>query len=368
MPGDPTSLADSFRSWRNNFWTRLILTSGPAHRRRLALAALVGVLVIGILDYLTGFELTMQVFYILPITLAVAAFDWPFGIVLAVASVIAGIISDIASGAKYESSLVPTWNGLISLGVYLMVVWLESSLLSLQREMNERVRQRTTDLTAEMAERERLEREVLDISERERRVIGHELHDGLSQHLTGTSLVAQALHRRLAARQAEETADMAQVITLVDEGIEQTRMLAKGLLLAEVDREGLEPALREFAAEIRRTSRVDLALRCEGPLVLPEDGTATQLFRITQEAVRNALRHGQARHVDVAVVQEHGALDLTIRDDGTGLPPSADRRPGLGLRIMAHRAAIIGAKFAVAPAPEGGTLVTCHLAELSRSP
>jgi len=357
----PPSSPSSFHSWRKSFWTRLIVSTGPAHRRRLAVGAVASMLVIGVMDYLTGFELSLQVFYILPVTLAVAAHGWRFGVVIAATSVAVGFMSDLAAGAHFESSLVPTWNGLISLGVYLMVVWLESSLLSLQRELEERVRQRTAALTAEMGERERLEREVLEISERERRGIGHELHDGLSQHLTGTSLVAQALGGRLAARHAEEAAEMAKIIGLLDEGIEQTRMLAKGLLLAEIEREGLGVALQEFAAETSRMAKVECAVRCEGVLALDEGGTATHLFRIAQEATRNAIRHGRARRVEISAVQHDSSLVLSIRDDGIGLPPAGQRGAGLGLRIMAHRAAILGANFSVADRPGGGTLVECRL-------
>lgn len=154
---------------------------------------------------------------------------------------------------------------------------------------------------------------------------------------------------------------MAKIIGLLDEGIEQTRMLAKGLLLAEVEREGLGVALEEFAAETSRVSKVECSVRCQGRLALDEGGTATHLFRIAQEATRNAVRHGRVHRVEITAVQEGGTLLLSIRDDGSGLPPEGQRGAGLGLRIMAHRAAILGAHFSVTDRPGGGTLVECRL-------
>jgi signal transduction histidine kinase len=319
------------------------------------------VAVIGTADYFTGFELSLLVFYFVPVCVAVAAVGWRFGTVIAVLSVATWLVGDFAAGARFANPFVPGWNALIALGTYLVVIWLLASVIALHREMEERVRERTADLTEQIAERVRLEKVVLEITERERRAIGHDLHDGLSQHLTGTALVAEALAARMAPRSPEDAAEVKKIIGLVEQGIEQTRSLAKGLLLAEIERDGLVSALQELAATIRSQSRADCELTCDAMVSLDESGTATHLYRIAEEATRNALRHGRAGRIAQRLFITGSSLVLEVRDNGAGLPSPSARGQGLGLRIMAHRAAIIGATLSIGALPEGGTLVACRL-------
>lgn len=319
------------------------------------------VLVIGFFDYLTGFELSLLVFYLLPICVAVATVGWRFGMLVSVASIFSWLVGDFAAGNRFTNPFIASWNALIALSTYLMVVWLLSSLLALQREMERRIRQRTAALTDEIAERERLERAVLEISERERRSIGHDLHDGLGQHLTGTALVAKALGERLASRQDHEAEEMQKITGLIESGIEQTRSLAKGLLLAEIERGGLVIALRDFAAATSQNFHVRCSCTVDGEIALDENGTATHFYRIAQEAVRNAIRHGKARNIEIGIAKRAGDLVLTVGDDGVGIAPAPQRGNGLGLRIMAHRAAMIGATLSVSPSDDRGSLVVCSL-------
>jgi signal transduction histidine kinase len=319
------------------------------------------VAVIGAADYLSGFELSLLVFYFLPVCIAVAAVDWRFGTLTAVLSVATWLVGDYAAGAHFVNTFVPIWNALIALGTYLIVVWLLASVIALQREMEVRVLQRTAALRDEMAERVRLEKAVLEISERERRAIGHDLHDGLSQHMTGTSLVAQALETRMAPRAPQDAAEVAKIVGLIEQGIEQTRSLAKGLLLAEIERDGLASALQELAESLRSQHGIACEFSCEAAASLDESGTATHLYRIAVEATRNAIRHGRARRIDLGLSVEGEGLVLSVRDDGSGLPAPSGRGQGLGLRIMAHRAAIIGATLSVEAQPGGGTLVKTRL-------
>jgi signal transduction histidine kinase len=360
-PPVPPPTPTAFHAWREGFWRRILTArSGPQRRRAMAVTFLL-VGVIGTADYLTGVEASLLVFYFLPVSLAVATSGWRFGTLISVLSVVTWLAADIAAGAHYANPLIPGWNAVIALGTYLVLVWLLSSLIALQREMEERVLQRTAALTEEIAERVRLERVVLEISERERRSIGHDLHDGLSQHLTGTALVAQALQSRLAPRAPADAADAAQVVALVEAGIEQTRTLARGLLLAEIERDGLVPALRGLAATSSAQFRVACQYAGEAEMVLNEGGTATHLYRIAEEATRNAARHGRPAEVRLTLTRHPGHLELAVRDNGAGLPPSGARGQGLGLRIMAHRASIIGGTLAIEPAPGGGTVVLCRL-------
>ncbi len=337
----------------------------PTHARRQGplFAVVAGlVLLIGVVDFAMGFETSLLVFYFLPVCLAVALRGRWFGVATAVASVVTWVAGDFAAGAHFSNSLVPWWNALIALGTYLVLIWLVSSLLELQARLEDRVRQRTAALRNEIAERERLEKILLEISERERRSIGHDLHDGLGQHLTATAITGQVLLEKLRERGAVEAAELQKVIALIKSGIEQTRALAKGLLLAEISPDGLPAALEELATITREQFRVEC--RFEGGAVAPHlaAGAATHFYRIAFEAVRNAVRHGRPRRLDVVLAENAvGDLTLTVRDDGSGLPPPGRRGEGLGLRIMAHRAQIIGASFAIESSEGGGTLMTCRL-------
>ncbi len=350
-------------------WLSAMLTTSVHRHSRWYWALVVAglVLVIGALDYFTGYEASVMVFYLLPVAIAVVTMGWVGGVVTAVVSMAISLIGDIAAGAHYQDPLTPWWNALIVLATYLVVVWLLATLISINaklqavhRELEERVRQRTEALTLEIAERERLEKAVLEIGRRERTSIGQELHDGLGQYLTGTALAGKILADKLEARQAGEAADARKVVEFVEQAIEQTRGLAKGLLLAEIERQNLAAELTELAKATEDQHQIVCTFRSQGEINLSENDVATHFYRIAQEAVRNAVRHARARAIEITLAADNDGLVLSISDDGNGLPSPEARGQGLGLRIMAHRAAIIGAKFTIETPPEGGTLISCR--------
>lgn len=341
-------------------WTTF--RANPRSINQLTVITCVLVGLIGLADFWLDTSLSMEVFYFLPVALAVVARGRKFGILLSVACVVIWVSGDLAAGARFASWLVPVWNGAITLATYLVLVWLLSTLFDLQHDLEQRVKQRTVALANEIAERERLEKTILDISDRERRRIGHDLHDGLGQHLTGTAITAQLLAENLQDRGATaESAEARRIVGLVKTAIAQTRAMAKGLLLADIDSEGLASALQEFCAATAEQFRVRCLFNNETPAMPPLAGAANHLFRIAQEAVRNAIRHGAAKQVDVSLRLDADGLTMLVYDNGTGLPPPAARGFGLGLRIMAHRAVMIGATFSLERVPEGGTLVRCTL-------
>jgi signal transduction histidine kinase len=242
-----------------------------------------------------------------------------------------------------------------------VVVWLLTNLRSLHRGLEARVRERTAALVREIAERQRLEEEILKVSEREQRRIGHELHDSLCQHLTGTALAGQVLGERLAAKSLPEAADAGKVVELVEEGITLARNLARGLYPVEMEAEGLMAAFQDLADNITKGARVRCVFEHDAPVLIHDDAAATHLYRIAQEAVRNALQHGKPKRIGITLSERNGLLTLTVEDDGVGVPETAQKSGGLGIRIMAHRAAMIRGSFAIEPAPTGGTIVTCAI-------
>ena len=346
----------------SHFWWRQ-LTLPESRGRRLSLAGLTLALVmlIGLADFLLGFELSLHVFYIMPVCLAVASLGVRFGVFTAIACAASELIGDAAAGAHFIEPFVPWLNALFAVGTYLTVVWLLHSLVKFQLEMEDRVRQRTAALQNVLLERDRLEKAILEVGERERRIIGHDLHDGLGQHLTGTALAGEVLGEKLRARKLdEEERDLWRIVGLIEEGIEKTRRIAKGLLLVEIQPDALTMALRELAGDVVSQARIKCDFTATGSIEITNQGTATHLFRIASEAVRNALRHGKARRITMSLREEAGQVTLEITDDGTGLPPPETRKQGLGLSIMAHRAEIIGWYFSIGSGKNGGTIAVCR--------
>ena len=330
-----------------------------ASRSKLILAGVALLLLIGVVDYLTGYELMFSVFYLLEVGLATWFVGRWFGWLMSLLSVGVAIGGDVAAGAHYSNPLVPIWNALILIVLYSLVVWLLASLRSLHRELATRVEERTRDLRQEMAQRQRLEEEILQVSEREQRRIGHDLHDGLCQHLTGTALAGQVLREQLAARSLPEAADAGKVVELVEDGITLARNLARGLYPVEMEAEGLMAAFQELAVNTSKAAKVRCVFECATPVLIHDDAAATHLYRIAQEAVQNALRHAKPQRIGISLSERNGEVMLTVEDDGAGLPESGATGSGIGLRIMAYRAAMIGGACSVEPAPTGGTLVTC---------
>lgn len=334
--------------------------SGSLRRALLVPVAWLLVGLIALADLGMGSEVTLRFFYCVPIVLMVATRGPGAAVVMAVVCDVCWLVGDSIVGAKYSSLAVPVLNGAITLCVYLVVIWLLAGLLKLHREMEQRVQERTAALTAEMAERGRLEQEIIHFSEKERWSLGHDLHDGLGQHFTATAMAAQSLARDLEDTRHPATPDAYRLVRLIEDGIGQTRQLARGLLLVSIEEDGLADALREMVTAATQQFRVPCDLRVSGELATGDAAVATHLFRIAQEAVRNAARHAKAASVELWVSGDGNGIFMAIRDTGIGLPAQLKRGTGMGLRIMAHRANLIGAEFGIRLPPGGGTVVECR--------
>jgi signal transduction histidine kinase len=329
----------------------------------LAAAAIMIVAVVGLADYLTGYETFFFIFYLFAVFLSVWFVGVSFGILISALSVTAWISTNIAAGEHYSSYFVPIWNAAIMFVFYLVVVGLLAKLRNSQNELEKRVHQRTAALTKEIHERTRLQNELLEITEREQRRIGHDLHDGLGQHLTGTALAGHVLAQKLADKSLPETAEASRVVELVEEAIELTRSLARGLHPIEMQAGRLADNFQELAASASERLKISCHFECHAAVPLHDVNVATQLYRITQEAITNAVRHGKARHINICLDSADNEIVLTVTDDGTGLPENAPNGNGMGLRIMAYRADMIGATFHIERLSSlNGTRVTCALA------
>jgi signal transduction histidine kinase len=337
---------------------------GNALRRSRKLSILVTllvVLVVGIADYFSGYYIYWSIFYLVAISLAFWNVGGLFALLVSVLSIASWLVGDWAAGVVYPNRFAPVWNTLITFGSYLVVIWLLARLKSSHQILEGRVRDRTAALRKEIVAREQLEKDVADVTERERRQIGHELHDTLCQHLTATSLSLQVLSSKLTEASLPQAKDADQSAALVEQAIELTRNVAKGLFPLELEGEGLAGALLELCRTASECNRIDCQFKSDGKIPPLDPSKAMHLYRIAQEAVTNAVKHGHVGRVVVAFSGDDRNLRLSITDDGIGLPEKLPPDEGLGLRIMASRAGMIDGSFSVTKNGESGTTVLCTL-------
>jgi signal transduction histidine kinase len=342
-----------------NSWTRYLERQS---RSRMAAAAIVLALCIGVFDYATGTLVSLSAFYLLPVSLAAWFVGVSFALFIAALCVAVWIAGNMIAGdASFAGPFLIAWNGTVQFISFVVVVLVLVKLRNLNRELESRVRDRAAALTREIAERERLQNMLLEASEQEQRRIGQDLHDGLGQHLAGTAIAGQVLREKLERRQLQEASDAKRVVELIEEGVSLTRRSVKGLHPVDLTAEGLMLALEEFAATTARLFDVDCRFVCESPVLIHSAATAEQLYRIAQEGTRNAVQHGGARSITIELNTLEEGHELRVEDDGTGIPSVPSATGGMGLRIMAHRARLIGATFRITTRAGGGTAVICQL-------
>jgi signal transduction histidine kinase len=218
----------------------------------------------------------------------------------------------------------------------------------------------------DVSERRWLEQRLLTISDAEQQRIGADLHDGLGQQLTGMACLAAALRDRLkkVAPGEAENADL--IARLASESVSQTRALARGLCPVQLEKGSLVSALEDLTYQAQLLHGIECRCRVEGPPPHCEHLTAIHLYRITQEAIHNATRHGGARQVLVTMNSRDNQHRLTIKDDGRGFPAEAlGTAAGAGLRLMSYRANMIGGTFSIESSPERGTQVSVSFTTVS---
>jgi signal transduction histidine kinase len=211
------------------------------------------------------------------------------------------------------------------------------------------------------AEARQLERELLRVSDDERQRIGHDLHDGLGQQLTGVALLSKVLSQRLARQRLPEAKDAAAISDLVTETIAQAKGLARGLAPVAIGQDGLARALQGLAQSAERLFNVTVTCDADDAPLPHDPSVAMHLYRIAQEAVSNAVKHGRATTVAIELHVDDQQTALSVSNDG-GVPftlPPGDASGGMGLRIMRHRANMLGATLDVRPVAGGRTLLTC---------
>ncbi len=220
-------------------------------------------------------------------------------------------------------------------------------------------------IARDITERRRLEREILEISNREQRRIGHDLHDGVCQQLAGIAYRLAILGDRLHTRAVPESSEVEQITSLINDANSQARTVARGLFPVRLEESGLVAALDELAEGIMRRFRIQCNFSCQSPPAAVDHEVTLHLYYIAQEALLNAVKHGGATEVTISLKPRDEQYELTIQDNGCGFQMSRIGRTGMGLRIMRYRALVIGATLELTSQPGQGTKVSCVFSPIS---
>ena len=244
----------------------------------------------------------------------------------------------------------------------------EEQLRRAHEELELRVEQRTADLKAAnqklqelLEERKRLETELLEIAENERRRIGFDLHDDLGQKLTGVLLISRALEQRLARENHRELEEVRRVCELIEGTVHHTHNLAHHFSSIDATGGDLVEVLNGLAATVEKMFGIPCELTFKGEVPELPQNTSAQFYKIAQEAISNAIKHGKASCVWLSVHIHSERLVFAVRNDGVPFSPPANPKARMGLRTMNYRANTIGATFEIKPNHHNGTIVTCVL-------
>jgi PAS domain S-box-containing protein len=212
----------------------------------------------------------------------------------------------------------------------------------------------------DITERKRLEKAILEISAEEQRRIGQDLHDGLGQQLTGIAFMSKVQEQKLAEKGLAEAAEAARIVGLVNEAIHKTRELAHGLHPVISEAHGLMSALKRWAAEVEDLFHISCCLQVDEPVLIHDTNMSTHLYRIAQEAVNNAVKHGQAKNIVIRLSARNEYGTLRIENDGLCLPEPATNSSGMGMQIMHYRARMVGGSLTVDSGKVRGITITCQ--------
>ena len=224
---------------------------------------------------------------------------------------------------------------------------------------------RVAGIAVDVTVRKQLERQIAEVTADEQQRIGAELHDNLGQQLTGVHMLTHSLQQRLEKLGLAEAAQAADVVENLAVAQHQLRLLIHGLIPVEVDSRGLSAALIHLAQDTEKMCDIACTVQCAQDVEVENASTATNLYHIAQESVHNAVRHAESQNISIELALKGDMLELRVRDDGRGIPDSPNG-DGMGLRIMHHRAEVIGGRLDIQQADGGGTLVTCRLTQEKR--
>ncbi len=329
--------------------------------------------VVGFLDYFTGGELSFSVFYLIPVCLVA----WTCGRVETAAFAVCSALLwwwIEWMMVTYSVPVIVYWNAAVRLCFFLMFGLLLNALRDIKQQLELTVERRTLELRqalldlrvesdrrlAEEARRRQAEHDVLHAAEHEQQRIGSDLHDSVQGSLAGAKMMLLAL--RSSARKHTDSLDPAfeKLSNVLTETIEQTRAIARNLCPSDLSEKGLRQALQQLAETTTGLFHVECSLDYTQNLHITDETVAAQLYYITREAVNNALKHANAKRIDIRLTRRNAEVVLEVEDDGDGFR-EFDSPSGLGMRTMFQRAIVAGGSLQVHTIPDGGTRIECVL-------
>ncbi len=216
-----------------------------------------------------------------------------------------------------------------------------------------------TTTERDITERRFLEKEILDLTERERELIGQEMHDGMGQVLTGIAVKCKGLALKLKGKSSDESKEALVISQLANKAIAQTRDLAKMLYPVDIETGGLVSALQTLAFNTASMLGVRCRFKCDKYVSIKNLVEAKQIYRIVQEAITNAIKHGKAKNINIKLRFTKSGTVLSVKNDGLDFPKLSPRSKGLGLKIMKYRTDLIGGSLDIRKGSKGGTIVMC---------
>ena len=310
------------------------------------------VLITGFFDAITGYEVSLSILYGLPIYIVAWCVSKHAGILV---GLICGIVwwwASVVGGQPYPNNWLQTWETFVRIAFF---VFIAIGAASLKREHDA-----AASRIALLEHSRRLEREIIEISEREQRRIGRDLHDGLCQYQAALACAAASLHDDLRRKNLPAEAQRAgELARRLREAIAQTRDLARGLAPVQMEELGLVSALQELTRSVAQLHSVDCRFHSLGEPTVFDNTAATHLYRIAQEAINNATRHGQAREISLSLTTDDEATVLRVADNGIGISHAHQTDSGMGMNIMSYRAKLAGGELLVEEPTEGGTTISC---------
>lgn len=215
-------------------------------------------------------------------------------------------------------------------------------------------------LLHDVTEKKRLEKMILEVTKREQKRIGEELHEGLAQHLTLTAIAGKLLGKKISNRSKALARENSKVVSMINQAITQTRELAQGLYSLDMQHDGLFGALKKFAADTQKMCEIDCIFQCDSDLQVKDTELASHLYRIVRESVSNAIKHGKAKRIVISLTgKDKKEMTLKITNNGSQFKAPKVGYEGMGMKIMQSRARIMGAVLTVGPQLKGGTVVSC---------
>jgi signal transduction histidine kinase len=324
----------------------------PLPRTLAFILGLVAVLAIGVVDFVTGYEISMFVFYVCPIVAVAWYGDKKLAVLLAIIAGITWWWADEMASHPYRSGWLHGWETGVRLFMFLFSALSGALIKAHYVHTKDRI---------ELLERsQRLEKEIIAASEQEQRRLGQDLHDGICQRLTALRYSVSSLHADLRDAGFKKWALVAQDLReCLKESVNQVRDLARGLVPVEIDDIGLEAALEQLMSSSSRLLNMQCRFRCQGDFPSLNYNAAINLYRIAQEAMNNAVKHGGGGRIDVTLDASGSQTELRIENDGSSFIPDFASKGGLGLKIMQYRSRSLGGELRIEPNPSGGTIVRC---------